>query len=711
MSLLQDMKNLTRQYDDLYKEQLQDNTINNEKEMKDIQFQLFMLTTKQEQEIQNLVDRLNYYKEKYNQGQPVISDEDYDKLYFELAELEHWSGIILNDSPTRYFINEINTTINNSNIEFSYNYKLINNNKIIKDPYQLIELINQKDTVAIVEPMGIPCFLEYQNGYLKAGILYEKDNIELNITNHLLSLSPIVPRRINYKNKVIIKGYLTYLIDKVDGEELKINKTIHNLILNKIQLCDLNNFKINPFSFFITYIYYGLEEISNLLYPKLCYLNELGFQLAPIVPLINFNKELLDFVQCQSYEKHLFSSNILFYLNNASDNKKEQQDNFLINYQFQEECYKEQLLDIIWTFDNDYLIPKVVHTPIIVNNQTIRQSFIPIRCNVAEIIDFIGSSPYVGQPLDILYTTRSLWTFLDKSDTNILQQNQKKIISPIIPELCPYCNNKLSYDYIIPPGSYNNPILELHSIRCDNPKCIGKQINQIKHFIGSHGLNISNFSEEIIDWLFEKGWIKNSLDLYILKRYQKEWEIQPNFNKDIVDMLLKSIEESKKCSFAKFLSALAIPYIDEKTAIKIANYFHKYENFISNIYKNNYDFIQILHLNQKQQKALLDFDYKRADFLWRILKYGELPDYDKNYFYMPLRQKTYVVIGPTKYFDGVEWLCGYIHGEGGAVVTEVTENVNYVINNDPESDCPENIAARELGIPIITEQEFLGNIY
>ena len=78
---------------------------------------------------------------------------------------------------------------------------------------------------------------------------------------------------------------------------------------------------------------------------------------------------------------------------------------------------------------------------------------------------------------------------------------------------------------------------------------------------------------------------------------------------------------------------------------------------------------------------------------------------------MPLRQKTYVVIGPTKYFDGVEWLCGYIHGEGGAVLTEVTENVDYVINNDPESDCPENIAARELGIPIITEQEFLSNIY
>ena len=78
---------------------------------------------------------------------------------------------------------------------------------------------------------------------------------------------------------------------------------------------------------------------------------------------------------------------------------------------------------------------------------------------------------------------------------------------------------------------------------------------------------------------------------------------------------------------------------------------------------------------------------------------------------MPLRQKTYVVVGPAKYFDSVEWLCGYIHGEGGAVVTEVTENVDYVINNDPESNCPENIAARELGIPIITEQEFLGNIY
>lgn len=705
MSLLQDMKDLTRQYDDLYKEQLQDNTINNEKEMKDIQFQLFMLTTKQEQEIQNLVDRLNYYKEKYNQGQPVISDEDYDKLYFELAELEHWTGIVLENSPTRFQDFE---NLSLKNINYDYTKFIVpqeNNNQ-----QELIQMFHNINSVAIINPEGIDCFLEYKNGYLFSAVAYEKNIINKNITDFILCLSPLVPRRINYKNDLIIHGKLTCLCYKINN--ILNNNTIHNFLLQFLTTFSSDLFfttDFKNFSFYVIDIIKGLEEKFNALYPKICYLNFLGFYISPSVPLNNLNEYLIDFIKWQGHEQQISFSNILFYLNQPQ--KNDINNNKIISYKCYELNYKRKYLNLGWKFNDSQdncLRPVIIHTPIKIDDQIIRQTFLPIGSisQLKNALQIIQDNNFNIEIYQSKYIPASLITNQD-----LFSLKHSFDLYDIVPLECPYCQTKVELEDQFLQVTESSGFDFLKNIKCNNPLCIGKPINKLKHFVGKNGLNITGLSDEIIDWLFTKKWIYKIYDIYTLEMYRKEWSVETNFDKTIVNDLLQAIEDSKKCSFSDFISALGIPLIDKDTAIKIANYFKRYENFIKMIYENNYDFVNILGLTKKQQESLLNFDYTEADFLWRILKYGEIPYHEKNYFYMPLRQKTYVVVGPAKYFDSVEWLCGYIHGEGGAVVTEVTEDVDYVINNDPESNCPENIAARELGIPIITEQEFLGNIY
>lgn len=704
MSLLQDMKDLTRQYDDLYKEQLLDNTINNEKEMKDIQFQLFMLTTKQEQEIQNLVDRLNYYKEKYNQGQPVISDEDYDKLYFELVELEHWTGIFLENSPTRFQDFE--------NLYFKdIDYNYINNDKNFRIYYnaeEIINLTNEKDAVGVINPEGITCFIEYNHGYLQSAFAFEKDLINKNIIQYILAIAPIVPRRINYTNKIIIQGKISCACNKINDNFLQNSISIQDAILTILQEpFNRLNERINFLFFYVTNIIQGFEEKTNYFYPKMCFLNELGFYLAPIVPLNKVNTELINFIKWQGHEQQISFSTIIFKFNHQEEQINHENLFLYVCYPL---YYKQQFLSLSWKFDdsqNNILHPTLVHSPIFIDDWRIRHTLLPIEFTA-----------YLEKLLQILTTNNTIDIYKTKYlEPHFIFQNlplltwNNQILPSCVPTYCPYCNNKLSYDYITITNDDSSHFQILNYIICDNSLCIGKPINKLKHFVGKNGLNITGLSDEIIDWLFTKKWIYKIYDIYTLEIYRKEWSVETNFDKTIVNDLLQAIEDSKKCSFSDFISALGIPLIDKNTAIKIANYFKRYENFIKMIYENNYDFVNTLALTKEQQKSLLNFDYTEADFLWRILKYGEIPSHEKNYFYMPLRQKTYVVVGPAKYFDSVEWLCGYIHGEGGAVVTEVTEDVDYVINNDPESNCPENIAARELGIPIITEQEFLSNIY
>ena len=704
MSLLQDMKDLTRQYDDLYKEQLLDNTINNEKEMKDIQFQLFMLTTKQEQEIQNLVDRLNYYKEKYNQGEPVISDEEYDKLYFELVELEHMTGIILENSPTKFN--------NFENLYFkNLNYDYINSDKNCKIYYnaeEIINLTNEQNVVGIINPEGVTCFLEYNHGYLQSAIAFDKDLINKNITQYVLDIAPIIPRRINYTNQLIIQGKISCSCDKITNDFFQNSISIQDVILSILQspFNPLNDRK-NFLYFYTTNILKGFEEKTEFFYPKMCFLNELGFYLAPTVPLDKVNMELINFIKWQGHEQKISFSTIIFKFNHQTNDVNYEH---LILYVCYPLYYKQKFLNLSWAFDdsgNDILHPVLVHTPILIDNWKIRQTFLStdLIAYLEKILQILKKNPIID-----IYRTKYSESHFIFQNLPLLTFNNSTIPS-CIPTHCPYCGNELSYEYDTILNDDNSPFQVLNHIICKNSSCIGKQINKLKYFVGKNGLNIAGLSDEIIDWLFEKKWIYKIYDIYTLEIYRKEWSVETNFDKTIVNDLLQAIEDSKKCSFSDFISALGIPLIDKNTAIKIANYFKRYENFIKMIYENNYDFVNTLALTKEQQKSLLNFDYTEADFLWRILKYGEIPSHEKNYFYMPLRQKTYVVVGPAKYFDSVEWLCGYIHGEGGAVVTEVTENVDYVINNDPESDCPENIAARELGIPIITEQEFLGNIY
>ena len=711
MGLLDQREKLLNEFNRLSYEQTENPQIDNSIPIQDLTFQLFMLSTKYENDVYNLVSRINYYSNKYYNNQPEVSDEQWDKLYFELCKLERVSGICLPESPTRAFNLpdiDIIQQIDKVNIPFSIPSKNIiqktSNFQVVIDYYK--DISETEEIIAMPDPYGMDCYLQYKNGKLTYALV-ENNGIFYDCKNRILGMSPYVPKRIEDNSEIIIKGKITCLIPKFYDKQKNEYKTISNFVEKCFFAEDyqkLQNFY--SIDFLASDVIYGLNNILTLR-SRLYYLSQLGF--STVVDVL-YDKHSLEITSANyiiewSARTGVGFSEIIFQLNAV------QKQNQVLIYKCYNDHYHQTLKNLSWIFtfgSNDILIPELRCDPFYFSFGNLKIRHVSLKkVKSTDIINEIGENPWYGQELHI-FKTACLGQELIESNLNNIPQNPIKTF-PTLLSTCPYCGNEINLIQ-----GFDDTFVYL--MQCENPSCPGKFVNKIKHYFGENGLNISGFTPEMIEWLVTtKKWITRFVDIYTLKKYEKEWYAESNLEKVTIKNLLNEIEKSKSCSLKDFIAAMGIPSINKNTANFLANYFKTYENFSNTIFsitdENDNILNELSFLNKTQIENLINFNYEEFDLLWDIIKHEAMWNYDKNYFSMPLHKQTFVVVGPAKYFDSVEWLCGYIHGEGGAVVTEVTEDVDYVINNDPESNCPENIAARELGIPIITEQEFLGNIY
>ena len=225
------------------------------------------------------------------------------------------------------------------------------------------------------------------------------------------------------------------------------------------------------------------------------------------------------------------------------------------------------------------------------------------------------------------------------------------------------------------------------------------------HFCGKKGLDIRGLSKATLEKLVDWGWVNNLVDIYSLKEHQNEWIIKSGFGVKSVQNILDAIEASKECSFESFIASLGIPLIGRTVAKELVKYFPSFEELKKAI-DEDYDFSQLPNFGETKSRALLDFDYTEADQLYSILsiKLAEtaIENADET-----LSGKKYVITGTVKHFKNRTELQAFIERHGGKVMSSVSKNVDYLINNDATSTSAKNVAAKKLGIPILTEAEFL----
>jgi len=637
--------------------------------------------------MQKLIAQLNEATKAYDEGHPIMPDVEWDKLYFELLNLERETGIIYPNSPTQTISYDIVTELP----KVEHNHKMLSLDKT-KSLSEIGEFVGKHDYVAMAKLDGLTCSLRYVNGQLISAETRGNGIIGEDVTHNAKVISSI-PQHINYLDELVIDGEIICLIN--DFEEFSTTyKNARNFAAGSIRLLDSSICAQRKLTFIAWDVIKGFNDI-NIFTDKLILLQEQGFQ---IVPWIKENPtyavgDIRDYCQRHNYpiDGVVFKFEDIAYGKSLGETGHHFKN--AIAYKFYDDLYETTLKDIEWSMGRTgVLTPVAIFEPVDIDGSIVERASLH---NINIMTDLLGDNPHRGQPIKVAKMNMIIPQIIEAEHKvqGVLYYYDHPIIE--IPKTCPICGQSTTEI------TSDTGTVELY---CSNPKCDGKLINKLDHFLGKKGLDVKGISQAILEKLVNWNWVTKISDIYFLNQYVNEWKKQPGFGEKSVENILNSIELSKNTTLDKFLCAIGIPLIGTAMSKTLANTFGSWEDF-RNAVKTNFDFTQLNDFGFTTQEAIVNFDYSEADELAQILTISyEIPKVEEQ---GRLTDKKICITGSLSRFKNRAELQQVIEQHGGKVVSSVTKNTSILINNDTTSTSAKNIAAKKLGIQILSEEDFL----
>lgn len=631
--------------------------------------------------IENLINLLNRASEEYyNTGSSFLTDREFDRLYDELVDVEARTGIHLPNSPTQKVGAGVLSEIPKVKIEPIPMLSL----KKVHTQDELDEFAGLYEMVRSIKCDGLSVRLIYKDGTLFSANSRGNGVIGGLITEHL-------KRFINVPLKIAALG--TFIIDGeaiikykdfevvAQTEDLKNPRNAASGSLNTL---DLNIVKKRRLSFIAWDVIQGGP--TNSFSENLKYAKELGFETV-YFSKTDSNEQILQ----KARELSIPCDGVVWKFDDLVHGKiqgrTEKAFNNAVAWKPETDAYETFLLDI--TYDvgrSGQLTPVANFEPIEIDGSTVTKASL---FNETVLKEKLGR-PWMGQPLWVTKQNQ-VTPFVVRADTDTKPSEETSYIQPL--RNCPICGQ----------AAIIRTETDREVLFCGNSSCSGKLINKITHFAGKTGLDIQRLSERTVEKLIFWGWVNNILDLYNLQKYRAEWIKKPGFGAKSVDNILMAIEDSKKCELSKFICGLGIPLIGVSGAKRLAANFDSWTDFRTAV-KENFNFCSLSDFGDKAQEALLNFNYAEADKITELLEFkaAEQPDQEKK-----LNGLKFVVTGRLNRFKNRVALTQTIEELGGKVVDSVSQQTNYLINNDLESNSSKNRQAKNLGIPIISEEDFI----
>ena len=605
-------------------------------------------------------------------------------MYFELQDLENWTGLYFEDSPTQKVVFQEVSKLN----KVEHNHPMLSLDKT-KDMNEIENFVNGKAYLCMAKMDGLTCSLRYLDGKLVSAETRGNGQVGEDILHNALVVKNI-PKKINYQNELIVDGEIicTYKDFEPFSNEYK---NPRNFASGSIRLLDSRECATRNLTFVAWDCITGLK--SNFLSDKLLELERLGFTIVPFEIGLKEYKTAEDIC---NYVKNINTNypldGVVFkYDNCATYEKAGRTDHHFkggLAYKFYDEEYETTIEDIEWTMGRTgVLTPIAILAPIEIDGTEVSRASLH---NISVMLKTIGHA-YKGQKVWI-YKANMIIPQIAKAEKKDLT------ISEFRCEFCPICGEHTEL-------KNNNGVLTLY---CSNPQCEGKLVNRIEHFFGKKGLDAKGISKATISKLIDIGWVTRISDMFDLSRYKNEWEVLPGFGEKSVSNILKSIDACRNCDLESAISAIGIPLIGRTVAKDLAERFTTYASFKENV-DGNFDFFTINGYGYEMNKSLKTFDYSELDYI--VENYLNIQEENVNYFQeisnsISLKGLQYCITGKLNIWKNREELTKTIESLGGKVTGTVSKNTTHLINNDINSTSAKNKKAHELGIPIITEQMF-----
>lgn len=630
-----------------------------------------------------LIDQLNMATEQYDKGQPIMTDVEWDNLYFSLQTLEREAGYALPNSPTQKIIYQVVNKLN----KVQHNHAMLSLDKT-KDLENIKAFLGNNIWVAMMKLDGLTCSLTYENGKLVAAETRGNGEIGEDILHNALVIKSI-PKRIPFLDRLVVDGEI--ICTEKDFEKFKNEyKNSRNFAAGSIRLLDSKECESRNLSFVVWDVVEGFPQ-NNSFADRLLVANTLGFYTVPTyLPKGQTLEELVSLIQLVAHNIGYPIDGVVFKFNDVEYGKSLGQTSHhfknAMAYKFYDETYETHLLDIEWTIGRTgILTPVAVFEAIDIDGSTVERASL---YNVSVMQNTLGNRPWIGQKLRVFKANMIIpqieWAEEDNEETH-------EYVHMI--EKCPICGTGIEIT------ENNGSIFAF----CANPNCEGKLVNKLDHFLGKKGLDIKGISKATLGKLIDWGWITCLSDVFKLNQHRDEWISKPGFGAKSVDKILKSIEDGKHTTLEKFISSLGIPFIGQTISKDLVKEISSYEEFRDKA-QSKFDFSQYPGFAGAKTLAIWNYDFTEADRIYPYLTFEEKEEITTK---ENLKGITVCITGKLNLYKNRAAMQAEIEAAGGKVASSVSKNTNYLINNDSTSTSSKNLTAQKLGVKILTEQEFV----
>lgn len=638
--------------------------------------------------IKELVNILNEAaKAYYSESREIMTNYEYDALYDELTKLEEETGIVLANSPT----NRVGYEVLSELPKETHASPMLSLSKT-KSREELADWLKDKEGLLSWKMDGLTIVLTYNDGKLVKAVTRGNGEVGEVITNNARVFTN-VPLNIPYKSELILRGEA--VISYSDFE--KINREIEDddaKYKNPRNLCSgsvrqLNNEitakrNVRFYAFTLVSADYDFENSRE---KQMLFLKDNGFQ---TVEYKRVNKDnVVEMVEW--FEKKIESNDVpsdglvltyddIAYGDSLGRTAKAPRN--AIAFKWADEIAETTLENIEWSASRTGLInPVAIFKPVELEGTTVSRASVHNVSIVKSLKLGIGDKITVYKANMII---PQIAENLTKSDT------------AVIPDKCPVCGEKTQI----------RDVNDVKSLYCLNRECPAKHIKSFAHFVSRDAMNIDGLSEATLEKFIDNGFIREFADIYHIDRYEEQILTMDGFGMRSYENLLAAINNSRKTYLFKFIYSLGIENIGLSNSKMICR---EYDDDLTKIMNAEVDeLVTIDGVGEVIAKTFSDY-FKDANNIRKInelLKEIVFEKDEKSDSSDILKDKVFVITGSLNGYANRNEMKDLIEKLGGKVTGSVTGKTSYLINNDVTSSSSKNKKAKELGVPIISEDDF-----
>ena len=654
--------------------------------------------------MQQLIRELNEASDAYYNGRAeLMTDYEWDARFDELKQLEQRTGTTLPDSPTQK-VSEDSITGQKEEHEFA----ALSLAKT-KQPAELVKWAEERPIWISWKLDGLTLVVTYDSGKLTKVVTRGNGHIGTNIT-HLSKAINGIPQKIDYKGHTVIRGEAVISYDDFDKFLIESGEDYanpRNLASGSLTLKDVEEVRQRHIQWIPFTLVHTDEEIVSW-GDRMTWLEQQGFH--PVERRLINHPDLASVESClAAFTQEVTSKQNPYPVDGLvicyDDTEYAQTGSITghhatragLAFKWQDEAAETILQEIEWSCAASTISPVAIFRPVELEGTTVKRASL---CNISECERLgIGSK---GTEISVIKANKIIPKVIKVNRTEGTLE---------IPQECPVCHAKTEIRISEASGT--------KTLHCTNNECPAKQLKKFARFVSKEGMNIDGISEQTLAKFINVGWISEYADLYDLKIHIRELAQMEGFGEKSASNIIHSIEKSANVEAHRLLYALNIPLCGLDVCKRLLSAY-PIDELVAESIKQTGDlfdpmkeasevFAHINGIGPEKSASFVNWfrdahNMERYSHLREKIKVTQASNEPTG---NKCEGQTFVITGDVYHFKNRNELKAYIESQGGKVASAVSGSTSFLINNDITSTSGKNQKAQQLGIPIISEDDFV----